>query len=150
MKIKTKINKLNDLKKLKGKAILKVGFFENSVYENGEYVASVAFWNEYGTFSKKGNRHIPPRPFMRNTIANNANLSLWRDIVADLVKKGFKPSQILEILGSQVVGAIQTEITNGNFDANKPSTIKIKGKGKRPLIDTAFMISQVGYEVRNV
>ena len=87
---------------------------------------------------------------MRNTIAKNENLNLWREIIADLAKKGFSPSQILEILGGQVVGAIQTEITNGNFEPNAPYTIAKKGAGKRPLIDTSLMVSQVAYEVVNV
>ena len=150
MKFNIKFDNTEILKNLKGKARLKVGFFEKSTYETGEYVASVAFWNEFGTISKLGNRHIPPRPFMRNTIAKSENLNLWREIIADLAKKGFKPSQILEILGGEVVGAIQTEITNGNFEPNAPYTIAKKGAGKRPLIDTSLMVSQVAYEVVNV
>lgn len=128
------------------KTKLKVGFFENSQYETGEYVASVAFWNEYGTISKKGERHIPPRPFMRNALENEANRKKWGAIVKDLAGQGKKEDAIAEMLGGIIVGDIQTEITDGTFEKLAPSTIAKKGDSK-PLIDTSFMISQVAFRV---
>ena len=48
-------------------AKVRVGIIEQANYEgsDGESVAQVAFWNEYGTAT------IPPRPFFRNTIAQH-------------------------------------------------------------------------------
>ena len=47
-----------NIKGLTSKASLKVGFFESSRYDNGNYVAEVARDNEFGTLK------IPPRPFL--------------------------------------------------------------------------------------
>lgn len=33
----------------------------------GRPVAQIAYWNEFGTFSKNGKRHIPPRPYLTQT-----------------------------------------------------------------------------------
>lgn len=33
----------------------------------GRPVAQIAFWNEFGTYSRNGKRHIPPRPYLTQT-----------------------------------------------------------------------------------
>ena len=57
--------RLAELAKQAATAKVRVGVIEQANYDgsDGESVAQVAFWNEYGT------ANIPPRPFFRNTIA---------------------------------------------------------------------------------
>ena len=62
-------NLVDTAKVLKTGTSLRVGFFENSVYPNGQKVAEVATIQEYGAPSK----NIPPRPFMRPTQENHGN-----------------------------------------------------------------------------
>lgn len=47
----------------------------------GAAIAQVAFWNEFGTFSKNGKRHIPPRPYLSQTAT-----MLKHIIFSDIVK----------------------------------------------------------------
>ena len=67
MKVSVKKNPIvfEKLKKIKD-ARVRVGWFEESKYDDNTPVANVAFWQEYGT--KRG---IPERPFMRPAAFKN-------------------------------------------------------------------------------
>ena len=129
------------------KSILKVGFFDTAKYENGEYVAQVAFWNEYGTISKKGNKHIPPRPFMRNVTDNQNAMSRIFNVAKIELEKGTECDKIASICGEQLAQMVKLSITGGRYIPNSAYTIAKKGSGKRPLIDTALMLGSVAYKV---
>lgn len=129
------------------KGAVKIGFFDTAKYDNGEYVAQVAFWNEYGTISKKGNQHIPPRPFMRNVTDNKNAMGRIFNIAKIELEKGTGGEKIAHIVGEQLKQMIELSITGGKYAPNKPSTIKKKGEGKRPLIDTARLFGSVSFEV---
>ena len=138
----------NEAKLPKGnKSVLKVGFFDTAKYENGEYVAQVAFWNEYGTLSKKGNKHIPPRPFMRNVTDNQNAMSRIFNVAKIELDKGTECDKIASICGEQLAQMVKLSITGGSYIPNSAYTIKKKGAGKRPLIDTALMLGSVSYKV---
>lgn len=138
----------NGVKLPKGnKSILKVGFFDTAKYKNGEYVAQVAFWNEYGTISKKGNKHIPPRPFMRNVTDNQNAMSRIFNVAKIELDKGTECDKIAEICGEQLAQMVKLSITGGSYIPNSAYTIAKKGAGKRPLIDTALMLGSVAYKV---
>ena len=138
----------NEAKLPKGnKSILKVGFFDTAKYETGEYVAQVAFWNEYGTLSKKGNKHIPPRPFMRNVTDNQNAMSRIFNVAKIELEKGTECDKIAEICGEQLAQMVKLSITGGSYIPNAPYTIAKNGAGKRPLIDTAQMLGSVSYKV---
>ena len=138
----------NEAKLPKGnKSILKVGFFDTAKYETGEYVAQVAFWNEYGTLSKKGNKHIPPRPFMRNVTDNQNAMSRIFSVAKIELEKGTECDKIAEICGEQLAQMVKLSITGGSYIPNAPYTIAKKGAGKRPLIDTTLMLGSVAYKV---
>ena len=67
----------------------RVGYFENSKYEDGTSVAYVATIQEYGSPAQG----IPPRPTMRPTVANN--WQSWKAISAQAAKSIIRASQAL-------------------------------------------------------
>lgn len=145
IKIKSNINKVNlrDLKEIdnilkNSKTSLEVGFFDSAKYPNGEYVAKVAKYNEFGTIK------IPMRPFFRNAIANN-NTKWFSNLKSLLLQKNdIKKS--LEIVGQIARGDIVKSINQTTTPPNAQSTIKAK-KSSHPLIDTGIMRRSVSYKV---
>lgn len=121
---------------------LSIGFFSEARYENGDYVASVAFTNEFGDASKR----IPARPFFRNTIKTHS--TKWGDIFAKQAKQG-NAKGALNYLGNVIKGDIQKSITDLRTPPNAPLTIAMKGSSN-PLIDTGFMRASVTYKIDEV
>ena len=81
-------------------AKVRVGIIEQANYDglDGESVAQVAFWNEYGT------ARTPARPFFRNTIAEHKDE--WPKQAAALMEaNGGDVRQALELMGEGVKGA---------------------------------------------
>lgn len=142
-----KVIEKGDLKIPKAfKGVLKVGFFDTAKYENGEYVAQVAFWNEYGTISKNGNQHIPPRPFMRNVTDNQNAMSRIFNVAKIELEKGMENERVAEICGEQLAQMVKLSITGGSYIPNSAYTIAKKGSS-RPLVDTGLMLGSVSYKV---
>lgn len=139
MSIKT-LNKNIDKKikqKYTTKSTLEVGFLGGK-YPNGVKVASVAFWNEYGTIK------IPPRPFFRNAI--NDNNQKW----IKFLKQKAKDSSIdnaLNLTGEMVRGDIVKSITKTTTPPNSIYTIS-KKHSTHPLIDTGFLRASVSYQIK--
>lgn len=117
---------------------LEVGFFEGSIYPNGNSVASVAFNNEYG------NAYTPPRPFFRNAISKN--YKKWGEFFLRNQKDNFEIS--LGVLGEKIRGDIVKSIDSLTSPPLKSSTIKRKGSSK-PLIDTGLMRASVTFKVKD-
>lgn len=131
--------------------VAKVGWFENSKYEDGTPVAAVAAQNEFGNPSK----HIPARPFMRPTIATKKKD--WQKIA----EKGAKAiladkattENVMELLGKQVVFDIQKTISQLTQPPLSPVTIAARlarkadkkhvGSLTKPLIDTSVMFTTI-------
>lgn len=124
--------------KLKSKAELAVGFIDGSKYPNGESVATVAFWQEYGTYN------IPARPFFRTAIKENKKK--WLETYKQAFQQHQDGIKALEITGTIAKGDIAQSITTFNTPANSPYTIEKKGSSN-PLVNTGFMRSNVDYEV---
>lgn len=118
---------------------LRVGFINSATYPNGINVAQVAFNNEYGTDK------IPPRPFMRNTIADKKKD--WIAMVAPLVRRVGSEKAMLQ-LGEVIKGDIVFTILNFTNPPNAPVTIQRKGFDK-PLVDTAQMSRSITYEFKS-
>lgn len=132
------LTKLEKMKKMKDRTILSVGFFPKSKYENGTYVASVAYWNEYGT------KRIPPRPFFRTAILENKGK--WKDHFYNSVSKiGLQGG--IKSLGELVIKDVKQSILSWSTPPNAPSTIKHKGFNN-PLIDTFKMVNSVDMEIK--
>lgn len=118
---------------------LRVGFIDSATYPDGQNVASVAFWNEYGT------ERVPPRPFMRTTVAQKKQA--WIDLVVQLVPIHGGRLSLLK-LGERIQGDLVFSILNFTDPPNAPYTIKKKGFNK-PLVDTAQMSRSVSYELES-
>lgn len=113
--------RLAELAKQAATAKVRVGIIEQANYDgsDGESVAQVAFWNEYGTAT------IPPRPFFRNTIAEHKDE--WPQQAAEMLEaNGGDVRQSLSDLGQIAVDDIKETITNGNFAPNSEVTKLLK------------------------
>jgi hypothetical protein len=117
---------------------VKVGFLAGATYPDGESVAQVAFWNEFGT------SRIPARPFFRSMIA--AESPGWAMKMAKLGGNGADGNAILGLMGEDITGALQQSIIGWSNPGNAPSTIAAKGFDK-PLVDTGHMKDSVGWEI---
>ena len=153
-------NYLNKLKELSvKKAVTRVGWFEDTKYEDGTPVAKVAEINEFGATIKVTDKmrkwfaaqgfplnkntteiHIPARSFIRTTIDERSDD--WHDIFYSRLEKVFDGKltlkQALEQLGLVIKGDIQEKITQITTPPNSGMTVIMKGKDK-PLINTGFM-----------
>ena len=143
--------------------VVRVGFFEESKYEDDLPVAQVAVWNEYGTHIEHG---IPERPFMRPAVFEHKQELTEK--LRSLYRKAFKDNQntmaVLELFGEDVVEKIKSQIDSVYRPANAPITIEggwlgrkgkksvyIEGKGgSKPLIDTGDMQRSVKYKAEEV
>lgn len=123
---------------------VRVGFPRSTgSYDDGTKVVDVAIWNEFGT------ENIPPRPFMRNSIAAHKGeyKDLGRQLAKEVIKGRKTVKQGLEELGLLAASDIQDEITNLREPPLAQVTIDRKGSSK-PLIDTGKLRQSVTYEVK--
>ena len=104
-------------------------------------LVDIALWNELGT------ENIPSRPFMRDSV-DKYKQDIGKMITAqkDALLKGATAKGVLDVLGLFQQGLIQTEIKEGDFVANAPTTIRKKGSDK-PLIDTGTLKNSIHYIV---
>lgn len=118
---------------------VKVGFLEGATYPDGTSVATVAFFNEFGT------TRSPPRPFFRRMIA--AKSPSWGDSMATAAAAtGYDTGRVLAIMGEGIKDQLVKSIVDLTSPPLKPSTIKRKGFDK-PLIDTGVMQRAPAYVV---
>ena len=121
---------------------VQVGFLGDDAYEGGTSTAEVAAYNELGSSD------TPARPFMKQSFENHEDeLRAACERVNATIASGGSVEQALNALGVAVKGLIQTEIVDGDFAENAPSTIKKKGSD-RPLIDTGTMRQSVNYVIK--
>lgn len=116
---------------------LRVGFIDSATYPDGQNVATVAFWNEYGT------KIAPPRPFMRTAI--NDHRAEWIETLKQAVAKYGADKAMLQ-LGEVIKGDIVFNILNWQDPPNAQYTIDKKGFNK-PLIQSAQMSRSITYEL---
>ena len=123
---------------------VRVGFLESARYpasENqaGLHVATVAFWNEFGT------SNAPARPFFRYTIAMKS--PKWGSDLAKIAKEtGYDGEKTLALMGERIKWQIVHSINIWQEPPNAPYTIRKKGFNK-PLIETSLMLRSVDYQV---
>lgn len=111
--------------------------------EDGTDICDIAAWNELGT-----SRGIPSRPFIRNTVdLHTDEINADLDKMVMQVLNGATAEQVLRQMGVSLKGRMQTEITDGSYAPNKPSTIRRK-KSDKPLIDTGRMRASVNYQIK--
>ena len=129
---------------------LRVGWFDTARYQDGTPVAYVAAIQEFGHGA------IPPRPFIRPTIAQQRQA--WRDTL----RKGAKQvlaerltfEQMLTAFGLSAAGEVAESIKAVTAPPLSPRTLaarqskkKTPGVSAKPLIDTALMFQSVTAQV---
>jgi hypothetical protein len=136
--------------KLSRGGLVKVGFLNGATepdwvdrqgrhHAGGQSVAQVAFWNEYGTTKSL------PRPFFRTMIADGRKH--WDADLANLLKNDIDPVHALGMMGDVMAGELRASIRYGEWAANAPSTVAMKGFSS-PLINTGTMWREgVSFEV---
>ena len=121
---------------------VQVGFQGDQTTEDGTSLAEIAAYNELGSSD------TPARPFMKQSFENHEEeLRAACERVNAAIASGSSVEQALNALGVTVKGLVQTEIVDGDFAENAPSTIK-KKKSERPLIDTGTMRQSVNYVIK--
>lgn len=118
---------------------VQVGVLDGSKYPDGTGVASVAFWNEYGT------KVAPPRPFFRDTIKQNK--SEWVKLATASLSAGHPVSQMLGLVGSKMQTDIQMSIMTWTAPPNSAYTIAMKGFDA-PLRNTMLMHDSIKFELQ--
>ncbi|WP_249961092.1 hypothetical protein [Histophilus somni] len=83
-----------------------------------------------------GNQHIPSRPFLRQTLAENQQK--YTALFAEGINNGEDYEALMQKIALIAQGDVQENIVKGDWVANAPSTIKRKGSSK-PLIDTGHL-----------
>lgn len=121
----------------------KVGFFEDSVYDDGMPVATVAAYNEFGT------RFHPERPFIQETLQDKLTIkkiiSVLKLAAQASIQGNGSARAIMATLGRIV--AREIKITIANYPgSNSPRTVAAKGFD-RPLYETGKMLESVKFKV---
>lgn len=87
----------------KGEPEVRVGFLQTATYPNGQSVAEVAAWQEFGTKS------IPARPFFREMIRTKS--ASWGDTAAGLLKgHNYDVVKVLGLMGMGIRSQLQASI----------------------------------------
>lgn len=137
-RIKSEIEKID-------KSYVKVGVLEEAgAYEEGQTIAQVAGWNEYGT------TRIPARPFMRQTFEKYGDeiQTQIKGFLGKIIDGKESVAVALKKVGEMAKGKIQKTISSGQFAENRPATKEQKGaKKNKPLIDTGRLRQSINYEV---
>ncbi|GAN72113.1 hypothetical protein ASY01nite_13990 [Acetobacter syzygii] len=119
-KMRAALEKLSQ--KVKSGATVEVGFFDKSQpYKKGASVPQVATWTEFGTAT------APPRPFMRNTIANNSG-DWGAELEVALKGADFDAKKALARVGMVIEGQIRDEIAALDAPPNAPLTNLLKDR----------------------
>lgn len=118
---------------------VQVGVIDNSKYPDGTSVASVAFWNEYGT------RTAPARPFFRDTIKNQKEA--WANLARQGIKAGYSIDKVLGLVGAQMQTDVQFSIMTWTTPPNAAYTVAKKGFSA-PLRNTLLLHDSIKFEVK--
>lgn len=124
--------------------VAQIGFPSGKNYPDGTPVAYVATIQEFGAPAV----NIPPRPFMRPTVRQQKDkwVKLVEKGIPHVVMGKLTAFQVLDGVGMQAAGDIQTTISSIYSPPNSPATIKRKGSAK-PLVDTGYMLASVSNSV---
>lgn len=148
-RVKTSLKGLQELEKtLRGmdKKSLQTGWFSSAKYDDGTPVAGVAAVQEFGS-AKRG---IPARSFMRPTIEEKKKD--WSDLVAQgaraVVNGKATYDQVLNGLGLQTVGDIQTTIVTSNYPALSPITIALRRLKNDGVKISGSLVGQVAAAIQ--
>jgi len=121
-----------------------VGWFPESVYEDGTSVASVALIHEHGAPAAG----IPPRPFIRPTIDDES--AQWGSILSAGAKKVLagkaSAHDVMSAIAMTAAADVQANIAAVNepeLSAATKANRTRNGRNYKPLQDTGKMIASV-------
>jgi HK97 gp10 family phage protein len=123
--------------------VVDVGVQAGSRSEDGQDMASIAAYNEFGT------EHTPSRPFMRSSFDENVGKidQFAQNAIEKVVSKRLSTGQAMHLVGLKMTGIIQRKIVAGPWILNAISTVMRKGSD-RPLIDTGRLRQSIRHVVR--
>ncbi|MDR3037878.1 MAG: hypothetical protein LBV21_01065 [Candidatus Adiutrix sp.] len=129
-----------------GRASVKVGILGGATYSDGSPAAAIAAIHEFGT------ANIPPRSFLRSTLAEKHKE--WAEAGGQMlaITKG-DARKALAFTGELSSKDIQAKLSEGRVTpALKAATVAAKAKkGKQypdiPLVDTGTLMESISYEV---
>ncbi|CDH33892.1 hypothetical protein [Xenorhabdus bovienii] len=119
--------------------------------DTGEPIAPYAAANEFGT------RNIPPRPFMRSTIANKSGE--WGQLIGAQIRGRLQEAGGIEAafntLGMIMASDIKDSIEQSLPPPNAPATVAAKVRKERAspnqtLVDSGSLQRAIDYEVIKV
>lgn len=129
----------NQYPELKEGYTIEIGVADGAKYPNGQSVADVAYWNEYGTTT------ITAHSFITATYLEHSDG--WPHLLEQIfVQSGYKLDVTLEAFSNIVVGQVKNKINNIWEPPLSPYTIKRKGTDK-PLIDTGLLMNSIAYQI---
>ena len=169
MSVKIKVNWdiLLTLKSMGKGGRVRIGWREDTKYDDNTPVAKVAQIQEFGAripvtdkmrkwFAVQGfplSKHtteivIPPRAFVRQTADKNKKDWMWkfRDDLVKVLDGKMEFEQALNRVGVRAQGDLKQMIAEFSTPANSPMTIAKKGFNN-PLVDTGIMLDTVDYDV---
>ena len=135
--------RLADMARKAGSASsVEVGFGWGDTYPTGEPLALIAAINEYGAPS----RGIPPRPFMRITIA--AHRSEWpAQLAARFQYHDGDVRAAFADMGEIIKSELQDTVRSNVPPPNAPSVVARKGFS-RTLIETGYLLQHIKWAVQ--
>lgn len=108
-------------------------------------VAQVGFWQEFGTEPSDDNPGIPPRPFMRATVANHSGE--WGNKLGKTLRATrYDARKSLMIMGRGIQLQMRQTLNDWSEPPNAPSTVAKKGFNK-PLIDTGTLERSIEFQI---
>lgn len=157
-RIKALLRKRIEQVKSAEKKVVRIGVVEHQYYDDSTPVAYVAAVQEYGSPTN----NIPPRPFFRPTIAEQAKN--WANVGRKKLKRGASGEDMLNAIGEQASSDIQqkiSEITDPplslatkiarNRKAHKSKDGKRKRRPKaisiKPLVDSGLLHASISHQV---
>lgn len=136
-----------ELEKLKSLTV-RVGYQSGETAASSDGESTGADLCEIAVYNELGTATIPSRPFMRDSVDKHADtINAFIKHQKDLFISGkITAEQMLNAIGVFQKGLVQSEIVDGDFEPNAPSTIRRKGSDK-PLIDTGKMRQSVNFVI---
>lgn len=132
-----------------GRMEASVGWHDTAKYPDGTPVALVATVHEYGS-TKRG---IPPRPFMRPTIAEKGKV--WSQHAGQafgaVLAGSMAPDAAFELLSGEAAGDVRMAISDMTSPELSPITQAIRAKQgykpDKPLVRSGLMLATCTNEV---
>ncbi|WP_027938109.1 hypothetical protein [Anaeroarcus burkinensis] len=124
--------------------VVDVGVQAGEAAEDGQDMASIAAYNEFGT------ERIPSRPFMRDSFDENLGRidAFSQEVLKRAIIGRLNFVQSMHLIGHKTTGIIQKKIVEGPWTPNAPSTVAQKGSD-RPLVDTGRLRQSIRHIVRH-